>query len=895
MKRSHVCAICLLSLSVAVAGGCASGSASLPKTVGNETDEIDRISQALDTPPQEVYPAAHSAAPITAKTVQDLDAYTYRSMSLTDVMRIAMENSQVLRELGGTVLRNPDSIRTRYTQQLQNSDPRFGREAVLSEFDAQLKASAIFNNNDRIFNNSFFAGGATGFKQDLHDYQVELSKRTATGSELALRSVYSHDANNAPANTFRSAWNVYYEGEIRQPLLQGGGLEFNRIAGPNSTPGVYNGILVARANADINEADFEVAIRDFVSNVENAYWDLYFAYRDVDARRKAMHKALEVWNRRKALKSESDPAELALAKEQYYRFKADLDEAVAGRLVQGTQSRNGSTGGTLRGTGGLLVAERKLRLLMGLPTGDNTLIRPGEEPTMAEVVFDWDAVRGESLNQRAELRQQQARVRRREMELLAAKNFLNPRLDVFGRYRFRGFGDDLISDGANGGTTPASAIGNLATGDLQGWTAGVELSVPIGYRRAHAAVANAELQVARERAIHQEQQREVVHDLGNAVADVARAHQACRNNLNRYLAAEQALNALVANDQQVGRVEVDRILDAQRRAVEAEIRYFRARAEYAVALKNVHFEKGSLLEFNNVRMAEPTTPPTPAAMASAKSAPAINSAPPVRSAPPMKSAATAKTPPVAKAAPATKTPVTKAAMAPRTAQTRSKSTPKATASTKTATRETSPPATARQTVSKPPQRVQPPALKLDDTPDRKAPVASQPPKVSAADFAPLEEDPPKSGKAASDSKKSRTVGSVSKQTPTVRSATVTRTVKAPEPNGSSRQAPWADRARTPKVGQVNLRNVRTVKQQPAGSKLINKVDSAAFGSVKKDEPEGSVRLGQKPGMAVVPRKSAAALAPPKKKPTVEGIFGRPNEPAGSTRIRKTESAAFGVR
>ncbi len=45
-----------------------------------------------------------------------------------------------------------------------------------------------------------------------------------------------------------------------------------------------NGVLLARVNTDISIAEFEAGVRDLVSNVENAYWDLYFAYRDLDAK-----------------------------------------------------------------------------------------------------------------------------------------------------------------------------------------------------------------------------------------------------------------------------------------------------------------------------------------------------------------------------------------------------------------------------------------------------------------------------------------------------------------------------------------------------------------------------------------------------------------------------------
>ena len=99
----------------ATACGCATAKRSLPKTVGNDTSEIEQISAALDSPQAEVYPTSHSAPPVTSASVKDLKSYDYRDMSLDEALRTAMENSTVLRELGGTVLRNPDSIRTRPT------------------------------------------------------------------------------------------------------------------------------------------------------------------------------------------------------------------------------------------------------------------------------------------------------------------------------------------------------------------------------------------------------------------------------------------------------------------------------------------------------------------------------------------------------------------------------------------------------------------------------------------------------------------------------------------------------------------------------------------------------------------------------------------------------------
>ncbi|MEZ6059006.1 MAG: TolC family protein [Planctomycetaceae bacterium] len=584
--------------------GCTAASPEVwETTVGNDTTAVDRITSQIDSAKPEIFEVSQSVEPVTAFTIENLTEDSYRDMDLNAVLRTAMENSTVLRDIGGVVLRSPGTTTTRYTSQLQETDPRFGMEAALSAFDAQLAASAAFNNNNRLFNNTFFAGGTRAFSQDLNDYQIELSKLTATGSRVALRGVANYDANNAPANTFASAWQSWLEGEIRQPLLQGGGLEFNRIAGPGGTPGIYNGILIAKVNNDVNNADFTVALRDYVSNIENAYWDLYLAYRELDARKKAMEHALITWNSRKATEQNTqDLSEESLARHQYFQFKSEVDEALSGRLLQGTQTRNGSKGGTLQSTGGVLTAERRLRLLIGLPASDGMLLRPSEEPTMAQIHFDWQSGSQEALTQRPELARQQLIVKKSEMELLAARNFLNPRLDAFGRYRFRGFGHDLIANGFQGGTEPASALGNLVTGDQQEWALGVELTVPIGYRQAHAAVSNAELSLARARAIQREQQREVISDLSGAIADSARAYVAVQNNLNQYLAAQEYLKALTVRSNQRIDVDVDRLLDAQRRVVESEIRFFRSRAEYAVALKNIHYEKASLLSYRDLRL-----------------------------------------------------------------------------------------------------------------------------------------------------------------------------------------------------------------------------------------------------------------------------------------------------
>jgi len=541
-------------------------------------------------------------------TVEDVELAAHRDISLEEAVQVAISNSRVLRDLGARTLNAPELIPTTFDPAIRETDPQSGIDAALSAYDAMFTIDGSHQKNDRAINNAFFGGGTRLLRQDTALLESALTKQTMTGTEFELRQITDYDSNNAPGNQFVSAWQSSIELGFRQPLLLGAGVGFNRIAGPNATPGQLNGVLLARIDTDVSLTDFEQGVVNFVSNVENAYWDLYFAYRDLDAKIKARDAALDTWRRVKALnlagRIGGEEENEAQALEQYYRFQQDVQTALSGRLVEGTRDNNGSRAGTFRGLEGVQVAERRLRLLMGLPITEGELLRPADEPTTAEVVFDWSLSAPESLDRRVELRRQRWLVKRQQLELEANKRFLLPALDAVGLYRFRGFGKDLFRQhtGANGEFN--NAWESLTDGSFQEWQLGVNLTLPVGYRQGHAAVRNAELQLARARAILYEQEREVILDLSDSIGEAKRAHAVVETSLNRLKAAQRQFAVLQDKFENEIVTDLDLVLEAQRRYADAESAYFRARVEYVLALKNVDYSKGSLLEKNQIHLAE---------------------------------------------------------------------------------------------------------------------------------------------------------------------------------------------------------------------------------------------------------------------------------------------------
>lgn len=607
MRRIAV-ALGICAMTTLVTGGCLRHANTPP--AGIDTGHYQNLAKQIEIPDHGPSDDLLAATPAPTSLVKP-DTQDYLNLTLEETVHLALANSPVLRDLGGTLLRTPDASKSKFDPSVIETDPRIGIESALSAFDAAFTTNMSYENNDRALNNVFFGGGTRLLKQNFGTSQTQLSKTAATGTQYAIKNYTQYDRNNAPGNEFPSAWTTWYDVEAKHPLLQGSGVDFNRAAGPGAQPGAINGVVIARINSDTALTEFEVGVRNFVSDVENAYWDLYFAYRDVAAKVRARDATLNTWRRIHALneqgRSGGEAQKEAQAREQYFRFEEEAQNALHGKLVDGTRTNNGSTGGTFRGSGGVYVVERRLRLLTGLPISDGRLIRPSDEPIKAKLAYNWESCLVEALTRREELRRQKWQIKKREVELEANKNFLLPKLDVTGRYRWRGFGNDLFP---MGGTGPFNnAMSDLTGGQFQEWQAGVELSFPIGFRKAYAAIRHSELQLARERSLLHEQERSVVYDLSNSIAEVDRAYALVETNLNRRMAAAEQVAAIEATYESEGDTPtLHLLLEAQRRLAEAETAYFRALVEYQLSVKNVQLEKGTLLDYNEVYMNEGAWP-----------------------------------------------------------------------------------------------------------------------------------------------------------------------------------------------------------------------------------------------------------------------------------------------
>jgi len=547
-----------------------------------------------DLDQQSLADATQTAPPLTIENPESRERW---KMPLEEAISIAFQNSHNFRSLGGRVATpvgqsagsppqnltlNPDFAPSAYDVAIQETS-NTGTEQALAAFDAQLQSRMTWDRTDRPVNlaarfdtNDFFRPET---RRDNMNYQTEVSKRAATGTQYFARNVTQYDANNSPTRAHYSDWLTSFEFEMRHPLLRNSGVQVNRVP-----------VMLARMNTDIAISDFEINVRNMVYEVEQAYWELYFHYHNLDAARTGFASAHAIWKQAKTRQTNEleggEAANEAQSRAQYFAFKSRLQQAKSDLHHQ----------------------ESRLRYLLGIAPTDGRLIQPIDQPTKARVEFTWDDVKHESSVRSPELRRQRWRIKQQQIQLIAARNQLLPQFDVIALYRFLGIGDDFGNLGNRTGKNliedGSYPFDNLTENDYGEWQVGFQYQMPIGYRSEMAQVRNQQLQLRRAEKRLEDQELEIAHQLSAAV----------RRMRDRYVLAQTQFNALKAARDQVAAAEtgykvaqnvpLDVVLDAQSRQSQSEIDYFRSLTEYNLAIAEVHYRKGSLLEYNSVVLSE---------------------------------------------------------------------------------------------------------------------------------------------------------------------------------------------------------------------------------------------------------------------------------------------------
>ena len=523
---------------------------------------------------------------------------TIRDITLAEAIELALQNSTVIRDLGGRVVSQPGQTNSNLNPVLINTDPRIGVNAALSAFDAQLSGSFVGRRNNRGLQQFVPLSTNTEIVQNQSDFQLGARRTLTTGTSVGLTNFanYRRDDLGVPPNRFSSAYTVALGGDIRHPLALGSGRDFNLIAGPNAQPGVYNGVFIARVRHDIAEHDFQIAVRDYVTNVVRSYWLLCFAYERMNAADQSLEVARQLWEAAKSKLAEGtiDADAEALARDRYLAQQIARDNAAVGSPERTLSGILGTSGALLTGTEpGVESMERRLRYLIGLPAYDGTILRPADRASHAPLSIDPTEALCLAMQRRPELHRQNLVVHQKQMELVASRSFTRSRVDLVSELRVLGFGDHL---GGAGRDPDQNAARDLFRNDLQEWAMGVEVQRPVGVRLGRTAERNALVAVNKESEILRQQQTQIAHEINAAITEVERSQKVLDLTSHRRTIAVSHLSATMRKFEEGLPIPIEQVLEAQRALTDADTALSIAAVDRSIAINNLLVARGTYLD-----------------------------------------------------------------------------------------------------------------------------------------------------------------------------------------------------------------------------------------------------------------------------------------------------------
>lgn len=533
---------------------------------------------------------------LTPATVNDPDRKP-RPLTLAEAVAMALENGNVGNQLvaqpgfltdnlvnyNGRDVAGSDNMRVlRLDPAIAGSDI----ESSLSKFDALYTTSMNWNASDLPTQglNQFNNGQSAVFNSTL-------LKPLPTGGVAGITfSTQYQNLTNPPTgfNLINPAYTPQLQFAFEQPLLQGFGVEINQLRSqhPNSilTPFASTvrseGILITRVKFDQSRIDFERQIAFMLLNVETAYWNLYRDYWALYSREQGLRQAFEAWKINKLRYEAGKVAtqDLAQSRGQYESFRDQRLSAL----------------------GAVLESERQLRGLLNLPEEDGFKLIPVDPPTLTPYQPDWTTAVNEAMALRPELILARNDLKLRQLDLINQKNLLLPDLRSTATYALSGIGSRL--DGGAG-----NAFRNLAENDFQTWGIGLRLSMPIGYRDAHAQERIARLNLAKAYWVVQEQELRQRRGMTRHLREIIENYDHIGVLRSEREARATELEART-KEYLAGRGTLDFLLQSQSQWADALRAEYAAIVAYNNSLAAFEFDKGTMLRYDNVIIGEGDLP-----------------------------------------------------------------------------------------------------------------------------------------------------------------------------------------------------------------------------------------------------------------------------------------------
>lgn len=398
-------------------------------------------------------------------------------------------------------------------------------------------------------------------KEDTRLVSTGISKTFATGGSLTLSENVEYFRTNSPlmqSPTYTTDFMI----ELAQPILRGMGFDANKAQ-----------IYIASHNRDASLESFLRDVQDVLVDVEATYWELVFAVRDVEVRKRSLALAEEVYRKEqsRAEQQMARPLEVSRARAAVTSRNAELIRA---------QNRVRDLSDALKNA----MNDPELQLM------SDVLVVPSDDPGVSQVAIERNKAVITALAMRPELQELREQIKAIEAQQRFDRNQLLPRLDV--SFAFK---QNSVAQRSR------QAFRDQGTHRFGDYTTGLVFEVPIGNRLAEANYRRSKLELQQAQCSLDDLTQQVILEVNTAIREVETNLKEIEATREARIAAKDTLDGEQAR-YDVGDVTNEELLRAQRDLEEAERNELQAVTRLNVAIIAVERAKGSLLEYNNVHV-----------------------------------------------------------------------------------------------------------------------------------------------------------------------------------------------------------------------------------------------------------------------------------------------------
>jgi len=387
-------------------------------------------------------------------------------------------------------------------------DPLFSSQSYYESRTTPTASVIGGTTNDSITQRQIYGDlGLTGFVPKFGgSYDVIFnSARTDTTSRNAT-------LNPQFPNNFTTTFN--------QPLWRNRSIDLNR-----------RNIMIARKNVDISDSQLQQKAMDIIASVEQAYWDLAYALRNLQVQLESLQQSREQFesNQRQVAKGALAPIEAVAAQQQVSNFEQLV------YLAQETVTRTENTLKTL------LLADRTSaewsRPLVPVTPVDLTVPQVGLEIAQAE-----------ALKNRPELQQLETSAEINKIDERFYRNQTKPQIDLVGSFTSAGLAG--TRNPISPGMPPPSlvggyfdSLGRLVSLDFPTYRGGLQISFPFRNRTALANLGRTLEEGSRIENQQAQAEENIEAEVRNSLQALRSAQSRLTSAIDARLAAEELYNS----------------------------------------------------------------------------------------------------------------------------------------------------------------------------------------------------------------------------------------------------------------------------------------------------------------------------------------------------------------